>query len=205
MTVVLPLIERSQKKMNHLKWFYFPGPLSFFHLSQFVSYFCSASFQPLFFPHVSFFFSWVTSDCAPTAPSPSNHCCFLSTHLPRFLSPFWRIVSTHERAQWSDQLAISSHKSIDLIPWRRDLHLPLHCSAPFPRGARGGLGRGEGSGALSMCLKLGCVCDRCKGIVRPKIHQFATQHFVNTGSGDVSKPVLLFWSFTEAKEFIHFQ
>lgn len=108
---------------------------------------------------------------------------------------YWRIVSTHERAQWSDQLAIRSHKSIDLIPWRRDLHVPLHCSAPLP-----GLGGDQG-----LCLKLGCVCHRCKGIVCPKIHQFATQHFVNTGSGDVSKSAWLCWSFTEAKEFIHFQ
>lgn len=147
--------------------FSWPSVLSFIPICV-LFLFCifSATF---IFPHFSFFFLmshfWLRTYC----PLPSNRCCFLSTHLPRSLSPFWRIVSTHERAQWSDQLAISSHKSIDLIPWRRDLHLPLHCSA------------------LSVCLKLGCVCDRCKGIVCPKIHQFAIQYFVNTGSSDISK------------------
>lgn len=89
------------------------------------------------FPSLFFFFMSHFSDCAPA--SLHHHPFYLLLPLspaatsslppaPLCSLPSWRIVSMHEQAHWWDQLSISSHKSIDLIPRHRDAHTHKYTS-----------------------------------------------------------------------------
>lgn len=107
------------------------------------------------FPSLFFFFMSHFSDCAPA--SLHHHPFYLLLPLspaatsslppaPLCSLPSWRIVSMHEQAHWWDQLSISSHKSIDLIPRHRDAHTHKYtslCSAALL--CPGGLGEIRGS------------------------------------------------------------
>lgn len=106
-----------------------------------------------FFSHLSFF-PWVICIFSLTvhlsvfatilSTSPlTRHFLSTSSLSPASLCslPSWGIVSMHEQACWWDQLFISSHKTIDLIPRHRDActctNTPL-CSAALH--CPGGLG-----------------------------------------------------------------
>lgn len=122
-------------------------------------------FSHLFFSHESFVSSLWLCTCPSLPPSfrlplspaatsslPPAALCSLSS---------WRIVSMHEQACWWDQLSISSHKTIDLIPWHRDActctNTPL--SAVQHSIVQEALGKSE---ALCVRHTLNCVCDMFK-------------------------------------------
>lgn len=89
-------------------------------------------FSPSLFFLISHSNVYLLSDCAPASlhpPSPPSptHCHFLSRSAAYASAFYWRIVSVHEQDHWWDQLSISSHKSIDLIP---QLHTHTHTDSP---------------------------------------------------------------------------
>lgn len=135
----------------HLVWSFF-SELHFFSPSLFLS-------------HESFVSSLWLCTCLSSPPScrlPLSPAATSSPPpAPLCSLPSWRIVSMHERACWWDQLSISSHKTIDLIPWHSDActctSAPL--SAVQHSIVQGALGKSE---ALCVRHTLNCVCDMFK-------------------------------------------
>lgn len=143
-----------------------------------VLFLFSLSSAPFFFlPRLFFFLMshfWLCTYC----PLPFKPL-LLPLHSPTALS--FAFLEDCEYAWMGPMIGSISHQQSQKYRFdtlTQGLAPPSALQCSFIRG---------GAGALSMSLKFGCVCDRCKGLVCPKIHQFSPQHFVNTGSGDVFK------------------